>query len=263
MAQQDLARKLALLEKQVERNTAYNEVQNLMSKYEYYHCCGMHSETADLFARREDTIAEVGTWGLFKGWDSVKRLYAGLHVQVEGHRAGRMFEHSLTTPVIEVAGDCKTAKGVWISPGNETTLDETTGKAQAAWCNVKYAVDFINEKGKWWIWHSFVFLTFYAFFEKSWAEGGEHPSVKAGGSITKLPPELLADAPSIMRHQPYSPYGMRDFLPAFPEPYETYDEKEGVWWIDPSPRKPRQGSLLYDPTPWRKQMEEKIAREKA
>jgi hypothetical protein len=230
-----------------------------MGKYEYYHCCGMHAETADLFARRPDSTAEVGDWGYFIGWDSINRLYSGLHVYAEGHRAGCMFEHDLTTPVIEVAGDRKTAKGVWISPGNETYFDEKTGKAVPGWCYCKYGVDFIKENGKWYIWHSFVFLTFFCYFDKSWANGGEHPSaLDPTHPLHVRPPELQPDSPSIMRHQPYSPYGMRDFLPAFPQPYETYDEKEGVWWIDPSPRIPRKGSILYDPTPWRKAMAEKI-----
>lgn len=234
MADESVEKRLAQLENELERLKAVKEINDLMAKYEYYHCSGMFPEHADLFAKRDDSIAQVGTWGFYKGWDSIHRLYAGVHMARGDAGPGFLMEHHLTTPLVEVAGDGKTAKGVWMSPGHETNPDRKTGEIRATWCWVKYGCDFIKEDGRWKIWHLFVFLTLWADFYKSWAEGGEHP---AAAKADEVPPEHRPDAPSILTHQPYDPNKPREFCPAFPEPYETYDEKEGVYWMDPKPKR--------------------------
>ena len=143
---------------------------------------------------------------------------------------GFVAEADLSNPVTEIAGDGKTAKAAWMAPGIETLPDKVTGKPRAGWCYTKYACDFIKEDGKWKFWHFNNFLTFYCDFEKSWASGGEHYSRRAG-SIQPPPPEFAPDGPPTHRHNPYDPKGKRELLPAFPEPYETYNGSQD--WIDP------------------------------
>ena len=60
---------------------------------------------------------------------------------------GQMMQHTLATPVIEVAGDGQTAKGVWMSPGHEARV--MGGKLTAIWVWGTYGEDFIKEDGKW------------------------------------------------------------------------------------------------------------------
>jgi hypothetical protein len=48
-------------------------------------------------------------------------------------------EHCLTSPVIQVAKDGKTAKAIWFSPGVEGNQ----------WAYGKYAIDFVKEDGQW------------------------------------------------------------------------------------------------------------------
>jgi hypothetical protein len=222
------------IEERMERIEAVKACSDLLAKYEYWHCCNMFAEHVDLFAKRDDTLAQVGTWGLYKGYQGIKKLYAGMHMGASNDpRPGTLFEHHLTTELVEVAGDGKTAKGVWMSPGHETVRDAKTGKLlQLGWCWVKYGVDFIKEKGEWKIWHLFVFLTLWADFDKSWEKSGEHPTGPGREHAIPKPPGLEEDAPSIFLHQPYDPNTPREFCPAFPEPYDTYDEKEGVYWMD-------------------------------
>ena len=60
------------------------------------------------------------------------------------------------TPVIEVAGDGKTAKGIWYSIGigvRPNVNSDGTYTKSTSWMWEKYAVDFIKEDGKWKIWH--------------------------------------------------------------------------------------------------------------
>jgi hypothetical protein len=226
-----LEKKLARQEKEIYDLNAIKEIGDLMAKYEYFHVAGMFSEHAELFAKRDDTIAQVGTWGFYKGWESIRRLYAGVHVELM--KPGHYFEHSITTSMTVVAGDGKTAKYVCISPGHETKIDKVTGKAAPGWCWVKYACDFIKmPDNHWYIWHLFVLLTFWVDYNNpdGWGKGGEHRTLNP---TSNMPPELRPDAPSLPFHDPYDPKKIHEFLPAFPLPYETYDEKEGVNWIYP------------------------------
>jgi hypothetical protein len=64
--------------------------------------------------------------------------------------------HTQETPVIEVAGDGKTAKGIWYSIGLAVrgSVDENGNTSVGTgWMWEKYGVDFIKEDGGWKIWH--------------------------------------------------------------------------------------------------------------
>ena len=210
------------LEQKIERLEAIHEVQQLMGKYEYYLTTGMGKEIVSLFAvKTHGVTANLGDWGVFNGIEGVKKLFIG-NIGSMMTQEGCLGEADLTTPVIEIAGDGKTAKAVWMSPGFETTKDPLNGKIHAGWCWTKYACDFVKEDGAWKIWHYNNFLTFFSDYNKSWAEGGEHYT-RQKGSIIPLPPEFQPDGPPIHRHAPYFPNTRREFFPAFPQPYETYD----------------------------------------
>src|ERR1035438_7351015 len=69
---------------------------------------------------------------------------------------GEYVMHTQETPVIEVASDGKTAKGLWYSIGQavrgSVAADGKTS-VTTGWMWEKYGVDFIKEDGKWKIWH--------------------------------------------------------------------------------------------------------------
>jgi hypothetical protein len=218
------------LEQRIQRLEAIHEVQNLMGKYEYYLATGMGEEIVSLFAQNTSGVtANLGDWGVFKGIEGIKKLFIGL-IGTMMTQEGCLGEADLTTAVIEIAGDLKTAKAAWMSPGFETTRDPINGKIHAGWCWTKYACDFVEENGEWKLWHYNNFLTLFADYDKSWAEGGEHYS-RQPGAIIPFDPKCQPDGISIHRHQPYSPNTKREFYPAFPTPYETYDGNQD--WIDP------------------------------
>ena len=146
------------LEERVGRLNSYVAVQNLMSKHQYLYAAGLMDECAGLFAKRDDSLLHV-SWGYYQGWTKIHALYVGALAGGEG--AGRsggqgtppgtMYEHPLSTPVIEVAGDGLTAKGVWWSqgpaagrrgPGEDVPIE-------AFWSYIKYACDFIREDEGW------------------------------------------------------------------------------------------------------------------
>jgi len=222
------------LEERIQRLEDIQEIHNLMGRYEYLASGGMFEDILELYAEKTPGVSiEIYDWGVYLGLERIKEFLVGLlkmlmHVHggemkklfpdanIEKDNAGLLMEHDLTTPVIEVAGDGKTAKGVWISPGFETLA--VTGKLQAYWVWGKYGVDFVKEEGKWKFWHFHIYKTFYTPVGKSWVEKSPTP-FDAGP-----PPGPKPDRPS-KYHYEYGPLAVPQNVPAPPEPYETFGEK--------------------------------------
>jgi hypothetical protein len=231
MALENLEEKIKRIEKETERLAAAKACCDLMSRYRFYG--GFRwGKVVDLFAKRDDTIMQVATdWGYYKGWDSISKLFTGFMSDIEEVAgAGLMIEHQFNTPLVEVAGDGKTAKGVWMTFGHETSQHpaKKADRTTAGWSSGKFACDFIKENGQWKIWHCIGFPSFYASFYKSWADGGEH----VAKAVTTAA-ERGSDGPGLFPPTIYDPTKVREYLPAAPEPYETYDEKEGINWMYP------------------------------
>jgi hypothetical protein len=212
--------KFKSLEERIQRIEDIQEISNLMSRYQYLHTTGMYEETVKLFAKKAPGVkADIPGFGVYdSGIQGIKRCFTGAHVQIEGDRIGQMHMHTLTTPVIEVAGDGKTAKGAWISPGHETAIINSKPEAYWAWC--KYGVDFIKEAGKWKIWHLHVYGIFFAPYEKSWAD----VTVSSPEGIMERPPDIRPDRlnDDVWAYTPISIYP--DNEPKPPEPYETFND---------------------------------------
>ena len=214
------------LEERLERLEAVHEIQNLMGRYSYLHTAGMQEETVKLWAQKTPGIrANVPSFGLYEGFEGIKRLYVGAHNCQEGDRIGQMHMHTLTTPVIEVAGDGKTARGVWIAPGQETTTFGG-GMPKAHWAWLKYGADFIKEDGKWKFWHLQVYGLFFTPYEKSWVEVSLPPAE------TTLPDEVKPDKKTAYWTS-YTPTAKQVLIPAPPEPYETWDESMSCIMAEP------------------------------
>ena len=127
---------------------------------------------------------------------------------------GLMMIHEMSTDVIEVAADGKTARSIWISPGSETAPD--AGKDKGAWCWGKYEVEFIKEDGQWKFWHMTLFPLFLTPYNRSWGE----PALKMVGN-GEMPD--MGDFCHPLE-KPFWTYGPDAIYPedepAIPEPYE-------------------------------------------
>ena len=204
------------LAREVERLKAIHEIQNLVGKYEVVHTPKTMSLTPELFALKQpDVSVEIAMWGVFIGAESIKKMYS--HMEESGARPGMMFEHQLTTPIIEVADDLQTAKGLWFSPGHETPFVD--GKLQARWCWGKFGADFIKEEGKWKIWHYHWYDTFMVPFDKSWVD-----TPQPARGVIEEHPGFKPDKPPTSRST-YYPDEIRRPIPWYPEPYKTWDGK--------------------------------------
>lgn len=201
-----------------------HEIQNLMGRYIYLHEVSRDPEFPDtMYARKTPGVSsEVASMGAFVG-PGLRKLYKKPEPgSILSDLRGLLFTHPLTTPVIEVAGDGKTAKGIWMSPGYETSFDPETKKLVGCVCYTKYGCDFVREDGKWKVWHYHVYRVFITPFNKPFTDEWElkvRDKQQRGAAV----PFGKPDKPTTYDH-PYSTTTERELVPAPPEPYETFSE---------------------------------------
>jgi hypothetical protein len=232
------------LERKVQRALDIAEVQNVMSKHAYYHAAGRHlQELTDVWVREDGDYAASASFGQNHGyWVGMRRIrqcygelnesnrkrnleiVSGLHPEVtnsqENEGVGSMIMHTLTTPIIEVAGDGKTAKGMWYSPGQVTEVG-ADGKPVAMWMWERYGADFVKEDGKWKLWHIHMYTDFAVPPGESWVD----PTTKSGfsfGDTVGRPPEMKPDIEEVT-YREWSPTTVPQLVP-MPEPYHTFAE---------------------------------------
>jgi len=194
------------------------EVENLMGRYAFMLTAGMYDEICGLFTQNQPDVRAEMNWGVYEGYSGILRCYANYHKN-EICGPGVMAVHALTTPVIEVAGDHKTAKAVWVSPGNITGGMFSHDKVlRAYWAWMRYGCDFIYED-VWKIWHLHVYGLFMSQFDKSWTEQGD------AHEMPDFPPEYAPDRPPTYSWA-YSANGCTENVPAPPKPYMTFDRND-------------------------------------
>ncbi|WP_219993873.1 nuclear transport factor 2 family protein [Aestuariibacter sp. GS-14] len=236
------------------------QVQNAMSRHAYYHAAGMNLEEVDhLWVSRTGPNAKTATFAspiwVMSGIETVRNAY-GKENQANREKALKAIQkvvpdlkfeeanlgaghewamHTNTTPIIEVAGDGKTAKGVWYSPGMGlmASVQGDDAPINSVFFWEKYAGDFILEDGKWKIWHLQMAYDFTPGLPKEMTDAfalinGEldaaeesGPMREAGERMASLPPGFLKPAYSYPIYSPARP-GL--IYPRLPEPYYTFSE---------------------------------------
>jgi hypothetical protein len=232
------------LEQKVQRALDIAEVQNAMSRHAYYHGVGYHlQELKDIWVQEDGLYAATASFGQNHGyWVGMKRIkqyYGGLneknrkrnlelvsrlHPEVENTKenegVGSLIMHTLTTTIIEVAGDGKTAKGMWYSPGQVTEVGED-GKPVAMWMWEKYGADFVKQDGEWKLWHIHMYTDFAVPPGKSWIDPAAKSDFSFGDTVER-PPEMEPDIERVT-YKEWSPTTIPQLTP-MPEPYYTFGE---------------------------------------
>lgn len=237
MGNLSLEERMAAYEKNMQKSLDYVEIQNVFALHEYYH----HVPTEEIemiFARKQPDVSFGQNWGIWVGLETIKKYYytpsreerqkklealrkayPDIPDDIEYADAGGGGFHMLTTPLIEIAEDGETAKGMWYTPGYLTLFSAEANKHVAVWIFEKYAVDFIKEDGKWKIWHFNVYCDFLCHYDKSWVE-----TSLEGGSGFSQSIAVEASLPPIG----YEKYHTRRIQPMdFPQPpvpYSTFSE---------------------------------------
>lgn len=216
-----LEKELAETKHQLAREQAATQIQNVMARYMLFHSGGRQEECLDLFAMRtHDVGVEIAMWGQYWGAEGLYRNYVagiGKHEETVG-RKGWYCEHPVNTPLIEVAGDCKTAKCVWSTFGPETAKADPTDpdcEFDPMWMYGKFQVDFILENGKWKMWHFQVMPDIMCPTCEPFTKQKPHDDFEPGDM-----PEV--DGPTTFCEE-YDVNKVRKFWPQPPEPYETFE----------------------------------------
>lgn len=214
--------------KQIDRLEAVHEIQNLMGRYVWMHEVQKDPEFIDtMFANNPDVSWEVAHMGLYRGREAVREILNQHGPKGETIAPGTLFVHTLTTPVIEIAEDGQTAKGVWKSPGAETITDSQTGKLTGMWAWTKYACDFIREDGKWKILHYHVYRIFMTPADMNYTDEYESRFMSSASSIAPAGGRA-GQEPSLKEpttyDNPFTTTYVPELVPAPPEPYRTFSE---------------------------------------
>lgn len=232
-----------------DRALAMWEVQNTMSKHDYYHAGGFHlEELADIWVKEDGPYAKTATFSnprmIMQGLKTIKKLYGTdnqenkkktlealskvypeLKNVPENLGAGGWYMHTLTTPIIQIADDGETAKGIWYSPGMGLNSSVKDGKVDVSgtffW--EKYGADFVKEDDRWKLWHIQMYYDFTPALDSKWTEigGGPEGAPEAMERDQALPEGCI---PNPVSYKPFSPTTVPVMLPKFPVPYHTFSE---------------------------------------
>lgn len=222
-------------------------VQNLMSRRAFYHSIGRNENELELWAKNHE-VRWAQNQGCYVGMKSIKVYYDDTNRQMqaaelerlskanpaiqnvpENRYIGNFVFHPLTTPIIEVAEDGQSAKGVWYTPG--VILAAGDGKTpMGIWIWERYGVDFVKEDDQWRILNLQVNTDFgtpmgepLTVPEEAAAMGSEGAAAPAPGPGGE---NLTIPGPDIPKqiYQTYSVTRVPTITPAMPEPYKTLSE---------------------------------------
>jgi hypothetical protein len=220
------------------------EIQSVMSRHAWYYSAGEHQRELDeLFATDKPDMSFGTNIGYWVGYASIKKFYVDWfwvqakkdltslnrrHPEIKdvpaNLLAGTSMMHTMTTPLIVVADDGQTAKGLFYSPGQVTQTP--LGQPSANWMWERYAIDFVKENGQWRIWH------FNVFTDLSVSPGGDWTKRKPGDELVVQPGEVLPwmdpSSPqpdvAVNTYASYDVSVVRGEKPKVPVPYRTFGE---------------------------------------
>jgi len=166
-----MMKEIETLKARVQRTEDVNAISNLINKFFYKDEATIYDDLVKYVAKKTPGVSvEIVGRGIFKGYDGAKRTmvdsekyYLDLHakgmrktypdLELDNEADGWLALWHTASPVIEVAGDGKTAKGVWSSIYLTSKTYDKVGAPESKWFWYKIAVDFVKEDGEWKIWH--------------------------------------------------------------------------------------------------------------
>lgn len=218
-------------------------LQNLMVRFfSQDYLMRRENKMYDTYWSKADDVCLGGNNGYYQGAAAVQAYYQGLAdrtaleskliqqkyaAQVgnlsaeEAYGMGIMDMKSLVAPVIEIAADGATAKGIWTIHGMNTKL--TAAGQVSYWERAYVAGDFVWEDGAWKVWHLLYVQDLDAPSGTNWASPApEYPADPAYAALAAF--RFPEPNVKMTVYETYS--AARPFYapPAYPEPYETFAE---------------------------------------
>jgi hypothetical protein len=213
---------LEKLQLQQERTEAINAIQNLMGRFVFYRLANMRNRCTELFANGDPDLKIQGPRIIY-GPDAAIKAFGDPKTPMSPI-AGEMHYHTLVSPVIEVAGDGKTARAVWMSPG--AVAQVRNGVASAKWVWGEEAADFKKmDNGEWKMWHQVTVGVFTSSYDKPWTEPSDMGAGQPGGKPGTQPSggQGKVEKPNT-DNIGYSTIGVLELAIDPPTPYATWDD---------------------------------------
>jgi hypothetical protein len=224
----------------MDRWEAQREVQNLMGRMTSAYVVKKEAEILDSYWSAQDDICLGVNNGYFNGRAAVASYYDSL---VERNRLtaeliqkkfpdqlsqlpedklygiGTMEYKPLDTPLVEVADDGETAKGIWCLRGNHSRL--TPAGPLGYWEWGWMTADFRKENGQWKIWHLLqIDELLHLCGSKAVGEPNQYPVDEVFLPIADFKPAEpnvpMEVRPLYAADRPFTP------PPRLPEPYDTF-----------------------------------------
>jgi hypothetical protein len=226
----------------MERWETQRTLKNIMGKLSNCMILNREQDIMELFWSHADDVCLGFNDGWYRGQQAVRGYYDACYqrnklvakllqqrfpdklkgkTEEELYGMGPMKVRPMATPVIEVAEDGQTAKGLWSCLGAHSEVEPCGPLAR--WSMGYFAVDFLREAEGWKIWHMQYVNDLDAVCGQSW------------GRPETLPPELPEFA--ALKDFSYPPYSQQQTLrtlyhtrrpleltPRIPEPYATFSE---------------------------------------
>lgn len=160
-------------------------------------------------------LQKTASYGKNTGWyvglDAISAWY------VKPHGAGYMAYEPASTGLVELAGDGKTAKGLFYCIG-QLTQAGPDGRVKALWTPHKAGFDFVKENGQWRIWHVMEAVDLVNEAGRDYGEQSPYPDYENDPIFadfgTPTVPCLCHDAA----------FNWWDDYPPMPEPYDTFSD---------------------------------------
>ncbi len=220
------------------------EVKDLMSRRQVLNMNDERRKELDTLwvsePKYKKTASMGSNWGYYVGMDEISNYYVVQHTEKEqaaldakcaanpslrnirdNFAYGDLIAHHISTPCVVLAGDGKTAKGVWYSLGVQC-LGQPDGSTKAVWYPERVCADFVKEdSGDWKIWHLLISN------DVEYEAGTALDNVE---TFTGIPtePEVEFGTPTMPYVVHNSDYGWSDGYPTVPPvAYYSYDPAEG------------------------------------
>ena len=235
--------KIRTPEEQVTRWEHLRAIENIMGKITYYGIyCWDQKIYEELWCKKAENPCLGFNNGWYQGYEAIRGYYDARRDLMEKRTelvkaanpeefgdktvdeifgVGSLDVNNMTTPIIELADDMQTAKGLWYYMQGDTNYDATGIATYHHWGWV--GVDFVYEDGAWKIWHmvNAEDLNFRA--GTTWVEEAEPlPVLPEFAELAdyKLPePNVPADVYELWHDR-----RKQVDYPGVPQPYTTFAE---------------------------------------
>jgi hypothetical protein len=167
---------LRRLETDVTRAEDVRAIKKLQRAYGYYADRGLWDNLASLFT--DDAVADYPS-GIFDGNASIRAMFVqNLGQGKPGLAEGRIYNHTILQPVVDLAPDGATATGRWRVLGMLGSFGRS-----AIWADSLYRFDYVKQNGRWKIRS----LIAYAGSGGSYDEGWAPPKPRPPGYVDTSP----------------------------------------------------------------------------